>query len=134
MTNILDTVKPDGWADEESLGVTSKSVTCQFTAYSTNLTDAMMPIYSRETVEALLSQCRKEARREALLEAKQNLETLIKVKELIVHYTNERWHSAFARDWADDAASHYAKKFKELLPELRRMAADASSTLEGEKG
>jgi hypothetical protein len=55
MTNILDTVEPDGWADEESLGATSKSVTCQFTAYSTNLTDAMMPIYSRETVESILT-------------------------------------------------------------------------------
>jgi hypothetical protein len=72
MTNILDTVEPDGWADEESLGATSKSVTCQFTAYSTNLTDAMMPIYSRETVESLLEAHRKQVLLEAIKTMEEN--------------------------------------------------------------
>ena len=65
MNPLLDTVEPDWYGNANSLSEKHTALVAKWKGNGT------LGLYSRETVESLLAECRKQARKEALLEAAQ---------------------------------------------------------------
>lgn len=113
--SLLDTVEPAGWNRTRISNGEVEYFTERDWKHESLF--EWEPQYSRETVESLLSQCRKEARKEAFLEAAEYCDELAKL------YPRE--------DVGFDKG--YLMCATRAANELRRMAESDKTTMEGEK-
>lgn len=101
MNPLLDTVEPDAWQFQwEELGHQchrnfSGEVEALEFAVRSNIRGRVVPLYSSPKVESLLAECRKEARKEALLEA-------INVCKQMMHTTTRDGYNLACSDICDE--------------------------------
>ena len=118
--SLLDTVEPDGYRmfDGEGSYDFREELPDQVSiGWSLRYGRLWEPVYSRETVESLLYQGRKEA----LLEA----EAAHDHEDVLAPVGNSAYGEAYQDGWIAGAAAY--------RDELRRMAESDKTTMEGEK-